>query len=80
MWPLKPWVLLVFMSAIAAAASLITPAAMILLSDIPLLIAEVFSIKAMSSHGVFENHEVQTRVCHPIAKTPYSSHLPTVSS
>ena len=68
------------LSAIAAAASLITPAAMILLSDIPLLIAEVFSIKAMSSHGVFENHEVQTRVCHPIAKTPYSSHLPTVSS
>jgi len=68
------------LSAIAAATSLITPAAMILLSDIPLLIAEVFSIKAMNSHGVFENNDRKTRVFHPIPQTPSSSHLPTISS
>jgi cation transport ATPase len=65
-----------FLAVVAAAASLISPAAMILFADIPLLLAELLSIKAMDSHGVFESNVKSSRTSNGLANRRLSCRLP----
>lgn len=44
------------LAAIAASAAWINPVTTVLLSDLPLLLAELRNITALTSHGVFETH------------------------
>lgn len=69
-----------FLAVVGAAASLISPAAMILFADIPILLAELLSIKAMDSHGVFESHEKCSRTIDGVPNRRLSSRLPKAAS
>jgi len=65
-----------FIAVVAAAASLISPIAKILFADIPLLIAELFSIKAIDSHGVFESHTKSSRTSDVVPSLRLSYRFP----
>lgn len=58
------------LAGIAASAAWINPVTTVLLSDLPLLIAELRNITALSSHGVFETRRQRRRGLLPGAARP----------
>lgn len=54
------------LAAIAATAAWINPLTTVLLSDVPLVLAELRNITALTSHGVFETHMHRHRALPPL--------------
>ena len=64
------------LAAVAATAAWINPLTTVLLSDLPLLLAEIRNITALTSHGVFETHVDRTKALPPLPHKHPACRLP----
>lgn len=64
------------LAAVAATAAWINPLTTVLLSDLPLLLAEIRNITALTSHGVFETHVERTKALPPLPHRHAACRLP----
>ena len=63
-------------AAVAATAAWINPLTTVLLSGLPLLLADIRNITALTSHGVFETQVERTRALPPLPHKHTSCRLP----
>jgi len=65
------------LAGVAASAAWINPVTTVLLADLPLLLAELRNITALSSHGVFETDSAQPRALPPLPARRHDPQGPT---
>lgn len=64
------------LTGIAATAAWIAPLPTVLLANLPIILAELFNIQAINSHGVFEAEAHHTRALPALETPPLSCRLP----
>jgi hypothetical protein len=64
------------LAAVAATAAWINPLTTVLLSGLPLLLADIRNITALTSHGVFETQVERTRALPPLPHKHTSCRFP----
>lgn len=64
------------LTGVAATAAWIAPLPTVLLANLPIILAELFNIRAVNSHGVFEQEAHHTRTLPALEAAPLSCRLP----